>query len=101
LYREAVTSEPRSDSFRLRRGESAYSLSEQEAFLAMTLFIEQFASTAGDDLATLAADISVESDGSTLDPAAWTDWLECVKAAKGQPEAAGTWRSMGLPTIER
>lgn len=96
-----MTSEPRNTAFRLRRGESAYSLSEQEAFLAMTLFIEQFASTAGDDLATLAADIFLESDGSPVDPAAWDDWLECVKAAKGQPAEADTWRAMGLPHIER
>ena len=56
----------------------------------MTLFVAQFYSRAGDDLATMAADITVEADGDTLDPAAWIDWLECVKAAKGQAAEADT-----------
>jgi hypothetical protein len=35
----------------------------------MALFLEQFYNRAGDDLATLMADITIESDGGTLDPA--------------------------------
>jgi hypothetical protein len=94
-----------STSFRLRPGTSTYTLTEQEAFLAMELFINQFASTMPpvDDAAfvTLMADIQVEADGITTDPAAWGDWLACVRAVKGEPSIEGTdtWRRMGPPLI--
>lgn len=89
------------NTFRLRPGEPAYSLTEQEAFLAMSLFVAQFASTAGDDLLTLAADITIEPDGQTLDPAAWQDWIECIRAVRGDPPEGDTWRALGVPIIER
>ena len=89
------------NAFRLRPGKATYTLTEHEAFLAMSLFIAQFASTAGDDLATLAADIEIEADGETLDPAAWHDWIECIRAVKGDPPVGDTWRAMGEPVIER
>jgi hypothetical protein len=63
-----------------------YSLSEEEAFKAMTLFLDQFYGRAGDDLVTLMADVSLEKDGSTLDPAAWDDWMDCVRAVKGDSQ---------------
>ncbi|MFK8905880.1 hypothetical protein [Streptomyces sp. YS-3] len=56
-----------------------YSMDEHQAFEAMSRFIWQFANRAGDDLLTLLGDISMEN-GKTFDPAAWTDWMECVKA---------------------
>jgi hypothetical protein len=59
-----------------------YALAEQEAFRAMTLFLTQYYERAGDDLVTLLADIGMETDGQTLDPAAWHDWMRCVDAAK-------------------
>jgi hypothetical protein len=59
-------------------------LSEQEAFRAMTLFLGQFYERAGDDLTTLMADISIEPDGGTLDPAAWEDWLTCVRVVEAE-----------------
>lgn len=88
--------------FRLRLGQSEYALTEQEAFLAMELFINQFASTMGklDGAAfiTLMADIQVEADGITTDPAAWSDWLTCVQTVKGiDTMGADTWRRMGSP----
>jgi hypothetical protein len=95
------TSDGRENTFRLRGGEAAYALTEQEAFLAMSMFIAQFASTGGDDLLTLAADISFEADGETLDPAAWHDWIECIRAVKGDPPEGDTWRALGVPRIER
>ena len=69
-----------------------YTLTEQEAFEAMRLFINRFFAEAGDDLPTLVADISTHSDegrqwwtdGGPLDPAAWSDWLKCVEAVKAQ-----------------
>jgi hypothetical protein len=57
-------------------------LSEHEAFEAMARFLSEYYERAGDDLATLIADIGIESDGATLDPAAWDDWLRCVRAVK-------------------
>lgn len=88
--------------FRLKPGLPAYSLTEQEAFLALDLFLSQYYARAGNDLATLMADISVETDGGTLDPAAWDDWLECVRAVKGEAAGVGdTWKALGYPTILR
>jgi hypothetical protein len=59
-----------------------YALSEHEAFRAMTLFLTQYYERAGDDLATLLADIGIEANGQTLDPAACDDWVRCVHAVK-------------------
>jgi hypothetical protein len=52
-----------------------------EAFAAMTLFVNQFADRAGDDLLTLLGDISLRR-ATTCDPAAWQDWLACVAQVK-------------------
>ena len=88
--------------FRPKSGDARYTLSEQEAFLALTLFVNQFYARAGDDLPTLMADISIEEDGGTLDPAAWADWLECVRATGEDPNAQpDTWKALGLPTVVR
>jgi hypothetical protein len=59
-----------------------YVLSESEAFRAMSRFLWQFANRAGDDLLTLLGDIHMEADGEPTDPAAWDDWLECVRFTK-------------------
>jgi hypothetical protein len=56
-----------------------YQLSEREAFQVMSLFLAQFAERAGDDLATLMSDITIGADGRTFDPAAWDDWMTCVR----------------------
>jgi hypothetical protein len=48
----------------------------------MTRFLTEYYERAGDDLATLLADIGIEPDGGTLDPAAWDDWLRCVRAVR-------------------
>ncbi len=61
---------------------SVGSLTEREAFLAMAEFLWQYARRAGDDLITLLGDIDLESDGSPTDPAAWDDWLDCVRHVK-------------------
>lgn len=57
-------------------------MDEREAFLAMSRFLWQFANRAGDDLMTLLGDIAIDVDGDTNDPAAWDDWLDCVRAVK-------------------
>ncbi len=51
----------------------------------MSLFLDQFAERAGDDLLTLLAGIVIEADGGTADPAAWNDWMRCVEQVKGTP----------------
>lgn len=51
---------------------------ERQAFDAMALFLREFYDRAGNDMETLLADISIECDGGTLDPAAWEDWMRCV-----------------------
>lgn len=57
-------------------------MTELEAFVAMKLLLEQFYSRAGNDIETLIADVTIESDGDPLDPAAWHDWMACVREAK-------------------
>jgi hypothetical protein len=61
-----------------------YELSEREAFAAMTRFLGEFYERAGNDMETLLADVNIEKDGMTLDPAAWEDWMRCVRAVKGE-----------------
>jgi len=56
-----------------------YEMNEREAFLAMSKFLRQFADRAGDDLLTLLGDIQLEANGQTTDPAAWHDWLSCIR----------------------
>src|SRR5436190_5657239 len=95
------TSDPSDEVFRIPDGTAQFALTEQEAFLAMRLFIAQFHSTAGDRLAPLLADISIQPDGAPLDPAAWSDWIECIRAVRDHVPQGDTWRVMGRPRIER
>ena len=61
-----------------------YELSEREAFETMTRFLTAFYEEAGNDMETLLADITIEADGGTLDPAAWDNWMRCVRRVKGE-----------------
>lgn len=63
-----------------------YNLNEREAFAAMTLYLNRFADRAGDDLATLVVDITLMPDGGTCDPAAWDDWMDCIRAVRSPSE---------------
>ncbi len=54
-------------------------LTQEQAFAAMSEFLWQYARRAGDDLITLLGDIEIEGDGRPTDPAAWDDWLECIR----------------------
>jgi hypothetical protein len=62
--------------------EAVARLTEKQAFEAMRLFLKQFYERAGNEMETLLADITVESDGGTLDPAAWDDWQRCVRSVE-------------------
>jgi hypothetical protein len=56
--------------------------SPEQAFEAMRLFLEMYhQQTHSDDIALLLADIEKLPSGSTADPAAWEDWIECVAKA--------------------
>jgi hypothetical protein len=65
-----------------------YQLTEHEAFAALTLFVNEFLERAGDDLLLLVTDIAIEKDGITSDPAAWNDWMRCVRAVKEGSDSA-------------
>jgi len=56
-----------------------YELDEHQAFDAMTRFLRAFYKRTNGDMATLMADIEIQSDGLTNDPAAWEDWLKYVQ----------------------
>ncbi len=56
--------------------------SASQAFLAMGRFLHGYSDrTKGEgDIATLCSGVHVESDRMSSDPAALSDWLECVSA---------------------
>lgn len=55
-------------------------LTTQQAFKAMVLFLESFYErTKSDDVGGLLGDLILLKDGTTADPAAWDDWMKCVK----------------------
>ena len=62
-------------------------MNEREAFTVMSIFLKQFADRAGDDLLTLLGDIYMDSEGETFDPAAWDDWMDCVRAVIPDPNS--------------
>jgi hypothetical protein len=57
-------------------------LSASQAFLAMGRFLRGYSDrTKGEgDIATLCSGVQIESDRMSSDPAALSDWLECVIA---------------------
>lgn len=49
----------------------------------MICFLEKYdEQTTSDDVGTLLGELQFLSDGDTADPAAWNDWLDCVKRIK-------------------
>jgi len=57
-------------------------LKASQGFLAMGKFIRAyFDRTQGKgDIATICSDVEIEGDHMSTDPAALSDWLECVSA---------------------
>ncbi|MGG6296932.1 hypothetical protein ACQ4M4_21260 [Leptolyngbya sp. AN02str] len=54
-------------------------LTEDQAFEAMVLFLEQFYErTKSDDVAVLLGQLIILEGGGTADPAVWHDWIECL-----------------------
>ena len=64
-------------------------ISTREAFDAMRLFLEEFYNrTDSDDVGSLLGWIQFCDDNTTMDPAAWDDWLSCImKVSKKQKES--------------
>ena len=61
-------------------------LSSLEAFKSMVCFLEKyFEQTSSDDVGSLLGELQLLKDGGTADPAAWSDWLDCVKRIKSIP----------------
>ena len=54
-------------------------LTVQQAFEAMSLFLEGFYErTKSDDVGGLLGDMILLEDSTTADPAAWDDWMKSV-----------------------
>ena len=66
----------------MQSGGPVIELNEREAFLAMGLYLQEFYRQTHGHSPTLMADIEVEPDGVTHDPAAWDDWLSAVAKTK-------------------
>lgn len=62
--------------------EPSRDLTEREAFAAMSLFLNRFVERAGDDFLTLLGDLALMPDGEPFDPAAWEDWLNCIRSVR-------------------
>jgi hypothetical protein len=60
-------------------------LSQLQAFKVMQCFLEKyFERTSSEDIGSLLGDIQLLQNNTTMDPAAWSDWLECID--KSMPE---------------
>lgn len=58
-------------------------LTVEEAFGSMVKYLEiYYERTGSNDVGSLLGDMILLEDGSTADPAAWSDWVECVKMVK-------------------
>jgi hypothetical protein len=54
----------------------------EQAFKAMVFILEApYAHTKSEDVGGLLGDLMRRQDGSTADPAAWSDWIQSVEKA--------------------
>lgn len=61
----------------------AINLTEKEAYEAMYAFLEQiYETTESNEIAGLLGGMSFLPEGSTADPAIWSNWIECTLRAK-------------------
>lgn len=55
-------------------------ISTEHAYLAMYEYlVELYERTKSDEIGALLGGMSYLNDGRTADPAAWADWIRCVK----------------------
>ena len=60
-------------------------LSYLEAFQAMCCFLEKYYDqTSSDDIGSLLGEMELLEDQSTADPAAWEDWINCIRKTVNQ-----------------
>lgn len=58
------------------------SMSVKEAYIAMYIFLEnEYKLTGSSDIGGLLGGLSLLANGSTADPAAWSDWVDAVRKA--------------------
>lgn len=58
-------------------------LTIEEAFKSMVLFLEgYYERTCSNDVGGLLSDMILLDDGTTADPAAWNDWINCIEKIK-------------------
>ncbi|MBF2049629.1 MAG: hypothetical protein EDM05_043410 [Leptolyngbya sp. IPPAS B-1204] len=63
-------------------------LTEKQAFEAMVLFLEGFYQrTQADEIGGLLSDLLMAENGTTADPAAWQDWMDCVQRVLAAKQA--------------
>lgn len=55
-------------------------LTKEQAFAAMVAFLRRYYEELQhpEEIGILLGELKILSDGSTADPAAWSDWLNCV-----------------------
>lgn len=55
-------------------------MTNQEAYIAMIYFLEQFYERTGsDDVGGLLGDMILTGNEETMDPALWDDWIHAIK----------------------
>ena len=91
-----------STPFRLRPGPSEFSLTEQQAYLALDLFLAQIVARGDLRAGEVSSWVNTTADGESVDPAMWHDFLQCVRAALGLPlsDSGDTFAALGAPLIE-
>ena len=55
-------------------------LTEIQAFKAMIIFLDDYYDrTQSDEIGAILGGLQIVGDGMPADPAAWDDWLKCVR----------------------
>ena len=61
-------------------------LTIKEAYVSMFLYLKNlYKLTGSDDLGGFLSGMQFAADGSTMDSAAWADWLDAVKKVQSTP----------------
>lgn len=70
--------------------EDHLTISVKDAYRAMLAFLDgAYERTQSDDLAGLLGDWQLTTEGGTMDPAAWGDWLAAIERVRRHNSIAG------------
>lgn len=70
--------------------ENITEMTVRQAFDAMRVFLTGYYRRTGSvDVASLLGDMKQAEDGSTMDPAAWCDWMESVETVVSGKKGLG------------